>query len=80
MIKRSAFPKGVITEVIGDTKLVRTLAGHLKMQEVVTMCDLRFPEFDKNKHINQKKVLVFDNDNVKYDYHPGYKLSFPRPE
>jgi hypothetical protein len=67
MIKRSALPKGVITKVIGDTKLVRTLAGHLKMQEVVTMRDLRLPEFNKNRRINQQKVLVFDNDNVKYN-------------
>ena len=65
MIKRSALPKNVITKVIGDTKLVRTLAGHLKTQEVVMMCDLRLPEFDKNRHINQQKV--FDKDNVKYD-------------
>jgi hypothetical protein len=31
------------------------------------MQDLRLPEFDKNRRINQQKVLVFDNDNVKYD-------------
>ncbi len=37
MIKRSALPKCVITKLLGDTKLVRTLAGHLKMQEVVKM-------------------------------------------
>ncbi len=67
MIKRSALPKGVITKLLGDTKLVRTLAGHLKMQEVVTMRDLRLPEFNKNRRINQQKVLVFDNNNVKYD-------------
>ena len=60
-------PKGIITKVIGDTKLVRTLAGHLKTQEVVTMRDLRLPEFNKNRCINQQKVLVFDNNNVKYD-------------
>jgi hypothetical protein len=67
MIKRSALPKGVIIKVIGDTNLVRTLAGHLKTQEVVMMRNLRLPEFDKNRCINQQKVLVFDNDNVKYD-------------
>jgi hypothetical protein len=67
MIKRSALPKGVITQVIGDTKLVRTLTGHLKMQEVITMRDLRLPEFNKNRRINQQKVLVFDNHNVNYD-------------
>ncbi len=37
------------------------------MQEVVTMQDIRLPEFDKNRRINQQKVLVFDNDNVKYN-------------
>jgi hypothetical protein len=67
MIKRSALPKGVITKVLGDTKLVRTLAGHLKTQEVFTMHDIRLPEFDKNRRINQQKGLVFDNDNIKYD-------------
>jgi hypothetical protein len=67
MIKESALPKGVIKKLLGDTKLVRTLAGYLKMQEVATMQDIRLPEFDKNKCINQQKVLVFDNNNVKYD-------------
>ena len=31
------------------------------------MQDIRLPEFDKNRRINQQRVLVFDNDNVKYD-------------
>ncbi len=31
------------------------------------MRDLRLPKFNKNRHINQQKILVFDNDNVKYD-------------
>jgi len=53
--------------LLGDTKLVRTLAGHLKTQEVVMMRDLRLPKFNKNRRINQQKVLVFDNNNVKYN-------------
>jgi hypothetical protein len=67
MIKRSALTKGVITKLLGDTKLTRTLAGCLKTQEVVMMQDIRLPEFDNNRRINQQKVLVIDNDNVKYD-------------
>jgi hypothetical protein len=67
MIKRSALPKGVITKLLGDTKLVRTLTGCLKTQEVVPMQDIRLPEFDKNRHINQQNVLVFGNNNVKYN-------------
>jgi hypothetical protein len=67
MIKRSALPKGIIIKLLGDTKLVRTLVGRLKTQEVVTMQDIRLPEFDKNRRINQQMVLVFDNNNVKYN-------------
>ncbi len=37
------------------------------MQEVVTMRGLRLPKFDKNRHINRQKVLMIDNDNVKFD-------------
>jgi hypothetical protein len=54
MIKRSALPKSVITKLLGDTKLVRTLTGHLKTQEVITMQGIRLPEFDKNRRINQQ--------------------------
>jgi hypothetical protein len=79
MIERSALPKGIITKLLGDTKLVRTLAGHLKMQEVVMMHDLRLPKFDKNRRINQQKVLVFDNNNIKYDIIVGTNF-FPRLE
>jgi hypothetical protein len=74
MIKRSDLPKGVITKLLSDTKLVRALAGHLKMQKVITMQDIRLPEFDKNRCINQQKVLVFDNDNIKYDIILGKKI------
>jgi hypothetical protein len=72
-------PKGVITKLLGDTKLVRTLAGCLKMQEVVTMRDLKLPEFDKNRRINQQKHLVFDNDNVEYNIILGTNF-FPKLE
>ncbi len=44
------------------------------MQEVVTMQDIRFPKLNKNRCINQQKVLVFDNDNVQYDIILGTKL------
>jgi hypothetical protein len=67
MIKRSALPKGIVTKLLGDTKLVRTLTGCLETQKVVTMQNSRLPKFDKNRRINQQKVLVFDNGNVKYD-------------
>jgi hypothetical protein len=67
MIKRSSLPKAFITKLLGDTKLVRTLAGHLKMHKVITMRDLRLLDFYKNRRINQQKVLVFDRDEIKYN-------------
>ena len=36
-------------------------------QQVVTLRDIRLPEFDKNGRIVQQKALVFDNDNCQYD-------------
>ncbi len=59
MIKRSALTKDIITKLLGGIKLVRTLAGHPNMQKVITMQNLRLPEFDKNRRINQQKNLVF---------------------
>jgi hypothetical protein len=56
MIKRSALPKDVITN--GDTKLVRTFPVCLKTQEVVTMQDLRLPEFDKKVNQSTKGFSV----------------------
>ncbi len=67
MIQRSALPKGIITKYLGDTKLVKTLTGHLKMQQVVTIQDLRLPEFDKTGTSNLLMVIIFDNDNIKYN-------------
>jgi hypothetical protein len=56
MINRSALPEGIATKVLGDIKLVRTLAGCLKTQEVIMIRDFRLPEFDKNRRINQQQV------------------------
>ena len=47
MIKRSAIPAGAITKEFGGGKTIMTLAGQLKTQEVITMCDVQLPEFDK---------------------------------
>jgi hypothetical protein len=46
------------------------------LQEAVMMQDLRLPEFDKNRRIKQQKVLVFDDDNVKYDITLGTNIPF----
>ena len=40
MIKRSAIPVGAVTKDIGESKSIRTLAGQLKTQDVITMRDI----------------------------------------
>ena len=47
--------------------MFNTLAGKLLTQSVITMRDVRLPEFDKNRRVGQQKALIFDNDNCKYN-------------
>ena len=67
LIKRSALPKGIILKELDSKKSFSTLAGTLDTQQMVTLRDVRLPEFDKNRHILQQRALVFDNENCKYD-------------
>eukprot|EP00956_Cyclotella_meneghiniana_P021042 scaffold37820_cov36-Cyclotella_meneghiniana.AAC.2 len=55
-------------------KQVTTLAGKLRSEEVVTTRDIRLPEFDKNRRIDQHTCLVFDNDKCNYDIILGTKF------
>ena len=59
---------------MAEKKKVTTLAGKLLSKKVVTMRDIRLPEFDKNRRINQHTCMVFDNDNCKYDIILGTKF------
>jgi hypothetical protein len=31
------------------------------------MCNLRLPEFDKNRNVDQQKALIFQSETCKYD-------------
>jgi hypothetical protein len=31
------------------------------------MCNLRLPEFDKNRNVDQQKALIFQSESCKYD-------------
>jgi len=67
MIKKSCLPKHAVLTELAEQKSETTLSGKLKSQQVVTMRDLRLPEFDKNRQITQQKCLEFDNDYCNYD-------------
>jgi len=43
------------------------LAGSYIKSEMVTMRNLRLPELDKNRNIDQLKALVFESKTCKYD-------------
>jgi hypothetical protein len=45
-------------------KTVRTLAGTLTSNQVVSLRDIRLPEFDSNCKIESKKCLIFDRSHA----------------
>ena len=60
LIKRSALPRGTKPKKLSTTKTLTTLAGNVAAAEIVTLRDIRLPEFDKNRRIEEQKDLVFD--------------------
>ena len=67
LIKRSALPKGIIPKDLNSKKSFTTLAGILSAKQMVTLRDIRLPEFDKNRRITQQRALIFDSKTCKYD-------------
>ena len=67
LIKKSALPKGIVPQELTNAKSFKTLAGKFDTTHIVTLRDVRLPEFDKNRSISQQRALIFDNDNCKYD-------------
>ncbi len=55
MITRSAIPVGAVTKDIGESKSIRTFAVQLNTQDVITVQDIRLPEFDKTGKTTNKR-------------------------
>ena len=47
--------------------MVNTLAGSYNTSEMVVTRNLRLPELDKNRNVDQQKALVFESKTCKYD-------------
>jgi hypothetical protein len=47
--------------------MVNTLAGSYQSSAMVVMCNLRLPELDKNRNIDQQKALIFESETCEYD-------------
>ena len=45
-----------------------TLAGSYSTSEMVVMRNLRLPELDKNRNVDQQNALVFESKTCKYAF------------
>jgi hypothetical protein len=67
MINRKCLPRHCQPCTISHSRNIITLAGSYTSSEMVVLCNLRLPELDKNRNIDQQKALIFDADSYKYD-------------
>ncbi len=67
MINRKCLPRKCQTCKISKSRRIGTLAGSYTSSEMVVLCNLRLPELDKNRNVDQQKALIFDADSCRYD-------------
>jgi hypothetical protein len=67
MINRKCLPRNCQTCKISNSQKVGTLAGSYTSPEMVVLRNLRLPELDKNRNVDQQKALIFDADSCRYD-------------
>jgi hypothetical protein len=67
LINKRCLPRHCKPRETSSSRQVNTLAGTNTSTEVVIMHNLRLPEFDKNRNVNQQKALVFQSETCKYD-------------
>ncbi len=67
LINKKCLPKNFKPCPISSSRKVNTLTGTYTSTEVVTMHNLRLPEFDKNRNVDLQKALVFQSETCKYD-------------
>jgi hypothetical protein len=47
--------------------MVNPLAGSYQLSAMVVLRNLRLPELDKNRNVEQQKALIFQSDTCKHD-------------
>jgi hypothetical protein len=67
MINRKCLPRNCQTCKFSKIRKIGTLAGSYTSSEMVVLRNLRLPELDKNRNVDQQKSLVFDADSCRYD-------------
>jgi hypothetical protein len=67
MINRKCIPRNCQTSKISNSRKISTLVGSYTSSETVVLRNLRLPELDKNRNVDQQKALIFDADSCRYD-------------
>jgi hypothetical protein len=67
LINKRCLPKKCQPCQIFQSRMVNTLAGAYQSSAMVVMCNLRLPELDKNRNVEQQKALIFESKTCKYD-------------
>ena len=66
LINRKCLPRSCKAQPIKQERKINTLAGSCETKAVVVMKNLRLPELDKNRVVDQQKAMVFSGE-CKYD-------------
>ena len=67
LINKRCLPKHCKPCEIKVTRKVNTLSGSYDSTEMVVMWNIRLPELDSGKNIEQQKALVFDSKTCRFD-------------
>jgi len=61
VINKKCLLKNCQTRKTAKNRMVNTLAGSYNTSEMTVMRNLRLPELDKNRNVDQQKALVFES-------------------
>jgi hypothetical protein len=67
LVNKKCLPKKCRPCQISQSRIVNTLTGSYQLSATVRMRNLRLPELDKNRNVEQQKALIFESDTCKYD-------------
>ncbi len=67
LINKRCLPRNCKPREIIRSRKVNTIAGTYISTEVVVMRNLRLPEFNKNRNVDQQKAHVFQSETCKYN-------------
>jgi hypothetical protein len=67
LVNKKCLPKKCKPCQISQSRMVNALTGSYQLSATVVICNLRLPELDKNRNVEQQKALIFESDTCKYD-------------